>query len=41
MNNFGLTIITTMEEEHLMVKTTFDKMTSRGLKVPQTDYDAA
>ena len=26
VNNFGLTIITTMEEEHLMVKTTFDKI---------------
>ena len=26
LNNFGLTIITTMEEEHLMAKTTFDKI---------------
>ena len=26
VNNFGLTIITTMEEEHLMAKYTFDKI---------------
>ena len=26
VNNFGLTIVTTMEEEHLMAKYTFDKI---------------